>query len=103
MTTSSSDKRLVDRRGRGDKGSTAALPPELLSSTSAGEARVGMRMSARGVSEATGPVVVVGSATAEPLSGHPTTPWVAGEGVRDNVWRLTPRLATQVRLGRTGL
>ena len=103
MSTSSGDKRPDARRGRGDKGSTAALPPELLSSTSAGEARVGMRMCADGVSEVMDPVVVVGTATAEHLSGHRSTLWAAGEGVRQTSGFVTPRLATQARLGRTGL
>ena len=103
MTTASGDKRLNARRGRGDKGSTAALPPERRLPASAAEARVGMRMRASGVLEVVGPVVVARTATAEHLSGHRSTLWAAGEGLRQTSGFMTPRLAAQARLGRTGL
>ena len=103
MTSASGDKRLVARRGRADKCSTAALPPERRLPASAAEARVGMRMRAGGVLEVVDPVVVVGTATAEHLSGHRSTLWPAGEGLRQTSGFVTPRLATQARLGRTGL
>ena len=82
MATASGDKRLVAVRYRGHKGFTAALPPEQRSPASAAEARVDMRMRAGGVLEVMDPVVVVRTATAEHLSGHRSTLWAAGEGLR---------------------
>ena len=60
-------------------------------------------MRAGGVLEVMYPVVVVRTATAEHLSGHRSALWPACEGLRQTSGFVTPRLATQARLGRTGL
>jgi hypothetical protein len=103
VTRASSEKRLVARRDRGNKGSTAALPPEQRLPASAAEARVVMTVRAGGVMEVMDPVVAVRTATAEHLSGHRSTLWPAGEGLRQTSGFVTPCLATEARLGRTGL
>ena len=79
-TISSRDKRGFDHRDRGNMGSLLLRRKSCCHDPSAGEASMGMKLSARGVSETLDPVVVVGSATAERLSGHRSTSWTLVEG-----------------------
>ena len=72
--------RGFDHRGRGIMGSLLLRRKSCCHDPSAGEASMGMELSARGVSETLDPVVVVGSATAERLSGHRSTSWTLVEG-----------------------
>ena len=80
MTIVTGHKRAVHRRDRRDKGFHCCSSGGAGSWRGAGEVRVDMKMSARGVPESLNPVVVVGSATAKRLSAHGSTLRSAVEG-----------------------
>ena len=80
MTIVTGHKRAVHRRDRRDKGFHCCSSSGAGSWRGAGEVRVDMKLSARGVPEPLDPVVVVGSATAKRLSAHGSTLRSAVEG-----------------------
>ena len=80
MTTATGHKRADHRRDRRDKGVHCCSSGGAGSWRGAGEVRVDMKVSARGVPESLNPVIGVGSATAKRLSAHGSTRWSAVEG-----------------------
>ena len=80
MTIVTGHKRAVHRRDRRYKGFHCCSSGGAGSWRGAGEVRVDMKMSARGVPEPLDPVILVGSATAKRLSAHGSTLRSAVEG-----------------------
>ena len=80
MTTATGHKRADHRRDRRDKGVHCCSSGGAGSWRGAGEVRVDMKVSARGVPESLDPVIGVGPATAKRLSAHGSTRWSAVEG-----------------------
>ena len=79
-TTVTGHKRADHRRDRRDKGVHCCSSGGAGSWRGAGEVRVNMKVSARGVPESPDPVIGVGSATAKRLYAHASTLRPAVEG-----------------------